>query len=247
MRKNLMILALSMAAATVAFAHGGGMGSGGTRGSGGIMAGAGMIIVADDSSLLVTNMDMSGMIGGPGSSGTFDRELANIDANGNERWRVSFTDGWPMMPNSDGDLVVVVLVNDWFLGDDGTGDGHNPGGGMGGGLNPGGGMGGGGNDGNDDDSIVVVGLDLTTGAELWRQTFTGDVGSMVQFTPDGSQIYLSLMEMDGDHGIGTGSMNQGQSSGVGMTASTTIVALDRNGNELWTLDLSSSGVKGGGR
>jgi hypothetical protein len=44
-----------------------------------------------------------------------------------------------------------------------------------------------------------------------------------------------------------GSMNQGQSSGVGMTASTTIVALDRSGNTLWTKDLSSSKSMGGGR
>ena len=236
MRRNLMILALSMTAATFAFAHGGGMGGGG------MMAGAGMMIVADDSSLLVTNMDMSGIIGGSGSSGTFDRELANIDANGNERWRVSFTDGWPMMPTTDGDLVVVVLVNDWFLGDGGTGDGGNPGGGMGGGMKAFGTK-----DGDDDDSVVVVGLSLASGAELWRQSFTGDMGSMVQFTPDGTQIYLTLMDMDGDHGVGMGSMNQGQSSGVGMTASTTIVALDRGGNMLWTNDLSSSKSMGGGR
>ena len=126
MRRILMILALSMTAATFAFAHGGGMG-------GGMMSGAGMMIVADDSSLLVTNMDMSGMMDGSSSSGTFDRGLVNIDKDGVERWGVSFTEGWPMMPTTDGDLVVVVLVNDWFMGDDGMGDGGNPGGGMGGG------------------------------------------------------------------------------------------------------------------
>jgi len=203
MKRNLMILALSMTAATFAFAHGGGMGSGGMGGSGGMMSGAGMMIVADDSSLLVTNMDMSGMMDGSGSSGIIDRDLVNIDKNGNERWRVSFTDGWPMMPTTDGDLVVVVLVSDWFMGGDGS-------------------------------------LDVATGTERWRQSFTGDMGSMVQFTPDGTQIYLSLMDVDGDHGVGMGSMNQGQSSGVGMTASTTIVALNRSGVEQWRLDLSSS-------
>jgi hypothetical protein len=237
MRRNLMILALSMTAATFAFAHGGGMGSGGMGGSGGMMSGAGMMIVADDGSLLVTNMDMSGMMDGSSSSGTVDRELVNIDVDGNERWRVSFTDGWPMMPTTDGDLVVVVLVNDWFLGDDGRGDGGHPGGGMGG-------MGGnkafGAKDGDADDSVVVVGINLISGVEVWRTTFTGDMGSMVQFTPDGNQIYLTLMDMDGDHGVGMGSMNQGQSSGVGMTASTTIVALNRSGVEQWRLDLSSS-------
>ncbi len=244
MKRILMILALMMTTATIAFAHGGGMGSGGMGGSGGMMAGAGMMIVADDSSLLVTNMDMSGMMDGSSSSGSIDRELANIDSDGNERWRVSFTDGWPMMPTTDGDLVVVVLVSDWFLGDDGTGDHGNPGGGMGEGM--GGGMKTfGTKDDEDNDSVVVVGLDVATGVERWRSTFTGDMGSMVQFTPDGTQIYLTLMDMDGDHGVGMGSMNQGQSSGVGMTASTTIVALNRNGVEQWRLDLSSS--KDGGR
>jgi len=225
MRRNLMILALSLATATLAFAHGGGMG-----GSGGMMSGAGMMIVADDGSLLVTNMDVSGMMDGSSSSGTVDRELVNIDADGNGRWRVSFTDGWPMMPTTDSDLVVV-LVNDWFLGDDGMSDGGNPGGGMGGGM-----KGLGTKDGDAEDTVIVVGLNLATGAERWRTSFAGDMGSMVQF-----------MDMDGDHGVGMGSMNQGQSSGVGMTASTTIVALDRNGNALWTLDLSSSGGMGGGR
>jgi hypothetical protein len=245
MRRNLMILVLSMTAATFAFAHGGGMGGGG-MGGGGMMSGAGMMIVADDGSLLVTNMDMSGMMDGSSSTGTFDRDLVNIDVNGNERWRVPFTDGWPMMPTTDGDLVVVVLVSDWFMGDGGTGDHGNPGGGMGGAM--GGGMKAfGTKDDEDDDSVVVVGLDLATGAERWRTSFTGDMGSMVQFTPDGTQIYLSLMDIDGDHGVGMGSMNQGQSSGVGMTASTTIVALNRSGVEQWSLDLSSSNGMGGGR
>lgn len=241
MRRTLMIVALTVTTATIVFAHGGGMGGGGMGGSGGMMAGAGMMIVADDGSLLVTNMDMSGMMGGSGSTNTFDRELVNVSADGSERWRVSFRDGWPMMPTTDDDLVVVVLVNDWFMGDDGMGDGGNPGGGMGGMKALGA------KNGDADDSVVVVGLNLTSGAELWRTSFTGDMGSMVQFTPDGTQIYLSLMDVDGDHGVGMGSMNQGQSSGVGMTASTTIVALNRNGVEQWTLDLSSSGGMGGGR
>jgi outer membrane protein assembly factor BamB len=241
MKRTLIILALSMTAATFAFAHGGGMGGGG-MGGGGMMAGAGMMIVADDSSLLVTNMDMSGMMDGSNSSETFDRDLVNIDKDGSERWRVSFTDGWPMMPTTEGDLVVVVLVSDWFMGDDGTGDHGNPGGGRGGGMKAFGTK-----DVEFEDRVIVVGLDLATGAERWRTTFTADMGSMVQFTPDGTQIYLSLMDMDGDHGVGMGSMNQGQSSGVGMTASTTIVALNRSGVEQWRLDLSSSGGMGGGR
>jgi hypothetical protein len=241
MRRTLIIVALAVTTTTIVFAHGGGMGGGGMGGSGGMMAGAGMIVVADDGSLLVTNMDMSGMMGGSGSTGTFDRELVSVNTDGSERWRVSFSDGWPMMPTTDGDLVVVVLVNDWFMGDDGMGDGGHPGGGMGGKK------GFGAKDGDADDSVVVVGLDLTSGAERWRTSFTGDMGSMVEFTPDGTQLYMSLMDMNGDHEVGMGSMNQGQSSGVGMTASTTIVALNRNGVEQWTLDLSSSGGMGSGR
>lgn len=241
MKRLYLVCITVLAAATTAFAQGGGMGGGGMGGSGGMIAGAGMMIVADDGSLLVTNMDMLGMMGGSGSTGTFDRELVSINTDGSERWRVSFDDGWPMMPCTDGELVVVVLVNDWFLGDGGMGDGSNPGSGMGGMKALGA------KDGDTDDSVVVVGLNLTSGAELWRASFTGDMGSMVQFTPDGTQIYLSLMDMNGDHGVGMGSMNQGQSSGVGMTASTTIVALNRNGVEQWTLDLSSSGGMGGGR
>ena len=244
MTRTSLIGITVLALATFGFAQGSGMGGGGMGGSGGMMAGAGMMVVADDGSLLVTNMDMSGMMGGSGSTGTFDRELVSVNTDGSERWRVSFSDGWPMMPTTDGDLVVVVLVNDWFMGDDGMGDGGHPGGGMGG-------MGGmkafGAKAGDANDSVVVVGLDLTSGAERWRTSFTGDMGSMVQFTPDGTQIYMSLMDMDGDHGVGMGSMNQGQSSGVGMTASTTIVALNRNGVEQWTLDVSLSGGMGSGR
>jgi len=101
MKRNLMILMLSLTAATFAFAHGGGMGGCGMGGSGGMMSGAGMMIVADDGSLLVTNMDMSGMMDGSSSTGTFDRDLVNIDVNGNERWRVPFTaDGEPAPGNN---------------------------------------------------------------------------------------------------------------------------------------------------
>jgi hypothetical protein len=105
MRKTLMVLVLTVAIPAIAFAHGGGMGSGG-----GMMGGSGMMVVADDSSLLVTNMDMSGMMHG-GSVSTTDREIVNIGADGTEQWRISFDDGWPMMPVTNGDLVIVVLVD----------------------------------------------------------------------------------------------------------------------------------------
>jgi len=140
-------------------------------GGGGMMAGSRMMIVADDGSLLVTNMDMSSMMGG-GSVSTTDRELVNVGSNGSERWRVSFDDGWPMMPVTDGDLVVVVVVDDWFMGSGGMGDGGWNGGGMGGHM-------GGGTKAGTGDSVVVA-LALTTGAERWRATVAGDMGSMAQ-------------------------------------------------------------------
>ena len=218
MKRNLVIALLSMAAATTALA----------QGSGRMMAGSGMMVVADDASLLVTNMAMGGMMNGDSVS-TATRELVNIESNGSERWRVNFEDGWPMMPVTDGDLVVVVLVDDWFMGSGGMGDGGWNGGGMGGHM-------GGGTKAGTGDSVVVA-LDLTTGAERWRATVAGDMGSMAQFSPDGSRIYLSVMEMGSGGGMGQGSMRQGEAAGAGFMTSSTIVAFDRSGNQLWTYDV----------
>ncbi len=218
MKRSLMILVFSVAAATLASADG-------STGGAGMMAGSGMMVVADDGSLLVTNMDMGSMMGG-GSTGTATREIVNVGSNGSERWRVSFDEGWPMMPATDGNLVVVVLVGDWYMGTGGMGDGGWNGGGMGGG------MGGGTKAGTN--SSVVVALDLATGAERWRATVDGDMGSMAQFSPDGSRIYLSVMEMGSGGGMGQGSMRQGEAAGAGFMTSSTIVAFDRSGNQLWT-------------
>ena len=194
-------------------------------GGGGMMAGSGMLVVADDGSLLVTNMDMGGTMGG-GSVSTTDRELVNVGSNGSERWRVSFPDGWPMMPVTDGDLVVVVLVDDWFMGSGGMGDGGWSGGGhMGGGTKAG------------DGEAIVAALDVTTGVERWRATVDGDMASMAQFSPDGSRIYLSVMEMGSGGSMGQGSMRQGEAAGAGVMNSSTIVAFDRSGNQLWTYDV----------
>ena len=223
MKRSLMILVVSVATATVVFANGGAMGGGG------MMAGSGMMVVADDGSLLITNMDMSGMMGG-GSVSTTDRELVNVGSNGSERWRASFEDGWPMMPVTDGDLVVVVLMDDWFMGSGGMGDGGWNGGGMGGGMKDG-------EHGGGDGESILVALDLATGAEQWRATITGDMGSMAQFSPDGSQIYVSATEMGSGSGMGQGSMQQGQAAGAGFMNSSTIVAYSRSGNQLWTYDV----------
>ena len=227
MRKELVLSTFIIMAATIAGADGpGGMGAGGA-----MMGGSGMMIVADDGSVLVSNMDQSGMMGGgPGSPGTVNRELVNIDVDGSERWRASFDDGWPMTPCTDGDLVVVVLVDDWFMGTGGFGDGGWNGGGMGGG-----GMGG--HNGSGDHESVLVALDLATGNEQWRATIEGDMGSMAQFSPDGSRIYLSVREMGGGQGMGQGPVRQGDAAGSGFLMSTTIVSFDRAGNQLWTFDV----------
>lgn len=222
MKRSLMILLMSAATATFASA------AGGMGGGGGMMGGSGMMVVADDGSLLVTNMDLSGMMGG-GSVSTTDRELVNVAANGSERWRASFDDGWPMMPVTDGDLVVVVLMDDWFMGSGGMGDG-----GWGSGM--GGHMGGGTKDGPGDGESVVVALDLATGEEQWRATLSGDMASMAQFSPDGSRIYVSVVEMGSGGGMGQGPMQQGQAAGAGFMSSSTVVAFDRAGIELWTFD-----------
>jgi hypothetical protein len=220
-KRVLLTCVVIMTGSAVGFGNGGGMGGGG------MMAGSGMMVVADDGSLLVTNMDMGGMMGG-GSVSTTDRELVNVGSNGSERWRVSFSDGWPMMPATNGNLVVVVLVDDWFMGSGGMGDGGWNGGGMGGHM-------GGGTKADGGDSVVVA-LDLATGAERWRATVDGDMGSMAQFSPDGSRIYLSVMEMGSGGGMGQGPMQQGQAAGAGFMSSSTVVAFDRSGNQLWTFD-----------
>ncbi len=218
MKRSLMVVVLSVSAAALAFADGG-------MGGGGMMAGSGMMVVADDGSLLVTNMDLGGMMGG-GSVSTTDRELVNVGSNGSERWRVSFSDGWPMMPVTDGDLVVVVLVDDWFMGSGGMGDGGwNGGGHMGGGTKAG-----------DGDSVVVA-LDLATGAESWRATVGGDMASMAQFSPDGSRIYVSVVDIGSGGGMGQGPRRQGDAAGAGFMTSSTIVAFDRLGNQVWTYDV----------
>ena len=222
MKNGLIALALIVGVPALLIANGG---MGGMGGGGGMMGGSGMMVVADDGSLLVTNMDMGGMMDG-GSVSNTDREIVNIGSDGSERWRVSFSDGWPMMPVTDGDLVVVVLMDDWFMGSSGMGDG-----GWGSGH-----MGGGTKDVGDGESVLVA-LDLDTGNEQWRTTITGDMASMAQFSPDGSQIYLSAVEMGSGEGMGQGSMRQGEAAGTGFMSSSTIVAFDRSGNQLWTYDV----------
>ena len=238
MRRGLTLMFVISCVAGLAAAHGGGMGGGSMGQMGG---GAGMLTVADDGSLLVTEMSAM-MGGGPGGGmGGDDRALINIGADGNERWRATFDEGWPMMAATEGNLVVFTLREDWWSGTSGSGDGGwNHGGGHGGGA------GGGGGGGPHADSAVVVGLDLATGSELWRTVVNGDMVSTPQFTPDGSQFYLTVRDFgENGSGLGGGSMHQGEAPGAHELMSTSVVAIGRDGVVLWTADLADGGNKHG--
>ncbi len=238
MRKVIFATVLSVAMATTGFAQmGGGMGGGGNgsggmhggvtggmggggigyggMGSGSMMGGGGMIAVADDASLLFT--DGRGAMGWSGDEAAAV-ELVNISADGQERWRIAFDDGQPMMTITAGDLVVVsvALMDEW---DDDFGSQH---GGMGGGFGSA--------------SSVLVGLDLVSGAQLW--TFELDQASMTraQLSEDGSMVYVMATDVTE---MGTGSMHQGDGS-FGREMTSTLYVLDRFGDLLWTLDLGNN-------
>jgi hypothetical protein len=91
---------------------------------------------------------------------------------------VSFEEGWPMRPATDGDLVVLTLADDWWMGDGGMGD-------------SGWGHGGGKTLDEGDGQVALVALDLARGQELWRLDLQGDMLSAPQFAGDGSRLYLS--------------------------------------------------------
>jgi hypothetical protein len=184
-------------------------------GGGGSMTGSGMLQVASDGSVLVTRME-AGMMGGAPQG--MNRSVTNVSAAGLERWTTAFDSGWPMMLATDGDLVVVVLADDWWMGggDDGGGAGS--------------------------DQLTLVGLDLTTGAERWRTDLEGDMVSPPQFAPDGASFYVSVREMGGMGGPGSGPMHQGDAYGAGAMMSTEVVAVSRAGQVEWTLDLSGGSM-----
>jgi hypothetical protein len=203
----------------------------GMMGGGGMPNGTGMVTVASDGSLLAVQMGAS-MMGGPGGPGGqgFQRAIVSIGTNGAERWRATFTEGWPMMAANDGDLVIVVVVNNAWMWRSMSGMGWYPWG-----TPP---QGGGG-----DEDAALVGLALATGAERWRAALPGDMGSLPQFAPDGSRIYVSVTDFGpgGTMGGGGGPMRQGDTGGWGTQMTNKVVALDRNGVIQWTRDLSGSG------
>lgn len=229
LRMTALAAAVALAMPGLSLAQMGGGMMGGVGGSGnGFMAGTGMLIVADDGSLLVT--DMSGTTA---SGGTFqpNRTLADIGPDGSERWSVDFTDGWPMMPVTQDNLVVVSLVSDWWSGAGMMGDG-----GWGSGTQT--------SQQSGSDQATIVALDLTTGQEVWRTTLDGDMGTMAQFAPDGSRVYVSVVEMGVGMG-GGGPMQQGDAAGTGTQATITLYALDpADGHTLWSHAMSGGGMGG---
>lgn len=244
MKRTIFAAVLSMAMAATGFAQmGGGMGGGdmgggngnggmhggnggstggmgfggmGSGGMGGAMGGGGMFAVADDASLLFVDGHNEMRWSNEGSDPS---ELVNIGANGQERWRVAFEDGRPMMTVTAGDLVVVTVNHVGEFGE-GSGSQH---GGMGWGISNG--------------SSTLIGIDLASGVELW--TFELEQGSMAraQISEDGSLVYVVANEMVGE--MGTGSMHQGDGQ-FGQQMSSTLYALDRFGDILWTLDLNNN-------
>ena len=221
-----MVTGILAALPGLLMAHGGGMMSGvGSTG----MAGTGMMVVADDGSLLVT--DMSGTMMGGGTVQP-SRKLVDLGPDGNQRWSVEFSDGWPMMPVTHGDLVVVSLVSDWWSGQGMIGDG-------------GWGTPGQGTSQTDSDQVTLVALDLTTGQEVWRTTLDGDMGAMAQFAPDGGRLYVPVVTLGTV--MGGGPMHQGDASGNGSQMTAVVYALDpADGHTLWSHEVSTVGGMGGG-
>lgn len=226
------VLAAGVPAGSVA-AHTSGFANGTVNGGVG-MGGPGMLTVADDGSVLVTQMQAAGSMGG-GMATAIDRELVRVAPDGTERWRVSFDDGFPMMAVTRDDLVVLTLREDWWVGTGTTGDmgsGH--------GSGPGSGHQGQAGDAHAD-TVILVALDLETGAERWRSEIAGGMGMLPQFSPDGSRIYLTVRDLAAADGFGDGPMHQGDAPSGAMLMSTTVVAVDSStGATLWSFDLAGS-------
>lgn len=198
-------------------------------GGAGTPNGTGMVTVASDGSVLVTQMGMT-MMGSPGGGGSasLQRAVVDLGADGKQRWRATFTQGWPMMASTNGDLAVVVVLNNAWMWRSLSGMGWFPFG-----TPPSG-----------TQAASLVGLDLATGAQRWSTTLPGDMGSYPQFSADGSRIYTSVTSFGQAGMMGSGSMTQGDTGSWATQMTNKIVALDRAGNILWTTDLSQSGSGG---
>ena len=221
---KVRFFALAAAAALVPLlASAQGMMSGGA----GTPNGTGMVTVASDGSILVTQMGMT-MMGSPGGSGSasLQRAVVDLGATGTQRWRATFATGWPMMAGSNGDLVVVVVLNNAWMWRSLSGMGWFPFG-----TTP--------QSGTQDASLV--GLDLATGAQRWSARLSPETWGRTRSSPPTAPGFTSVTDFGQAGMMGSGSMAQGDTGNWATQMTNKIVALDRAGNILWTTDLSQSG------
>lgn len=176
--------------------------------------GVGMVTVASDGSVLVTSMTGSMMGGGSSQSAVVD-----VGPNGTERWRATFTDGSPMMVASNGDLVVVVLVKRSMTGGPMMGGETQ--------TTPGA------------EDADLIGLSLANGAQRFRTALPGEMASVAQFSPDGSHLYVTVLDR-GTGMMSPGSMRQGGAGAFSSPMTSTLLGISRAGAILWTLDLAQS-------
>lgn len=183
----------------------------------GAQLGAGTMIVADDGSVLVTLMGVTSAM----ARVQVQRGLVDIAPDGSERWHASFDAGVPTMPATQGDLVVVALGPNQWMGSNFSVSGS-------------------GSHARATDvptllGTTIVGLDLATGNERWRTTLGGQISAPLEFSPDGSQIYVATVTFAGSTQVPLGPMTQGDSIGVAAPSQVMVVALNRNGNILWSV------------
>ncbi len=223
---------VSTIAVAMVLAAGAALAQGMMGGTGGMANGTGMTVVASDGSVLVTQMGMS-MMGGPGGGGSasLQRAIVDLGPDGKPRWQYAVTSGWPMMAANNGDLVVVIVMNNAWMWRSLSGMGWFPFG-----TPPQGGT----------QDATVVGLALANGSQRWSATLPGDMGSYPQFSADGSRIYISVTDFGQAGMMSGGSTRQGDTGGWASQMTNKIVALDRNGNVVWTTDLSQMGGMMGG-
>ncbi len=187
--------------------------------------GTGNVVVASDGSILVTQMGMS-MMGGPmQGSASLQRAIVDLGPDGAQRWRATFSQGWPMMVANNGDLVVVVVMNNAWMWRAVSGLGWFPFG------TPPQGTG---------QDAALVGLDLASGAQRWSTTLPGDMGSFPQFSADGSRVYVTVTDFGQAGMMSGGPIRQGDTGSWATQMTNKVVAISRAGAILWTADLSSS-------
>ncbi len=218
--KGLAVTACGLLLATA-------VGAQGMMGGGAGMAnGTGMTVVASDGSILVTQMGMS-MMGSPTSgSPSLQRAIVDLGPDGKKRWQFAVTSGWPMMVANNGDLVVAVVMNNAWMWRSISGMGWFP---FGTAPQTGG------------QDATLVGLDLASGTQRWSATLPGEMGSYPQFSSDGSRVYVCVTDFGQAGMMGGGPTRQGDTGSWATEMTNKVVALDRSGNIVWTVDLSQSG------